>query len=289
MSARSEIVATVVANLRERSAASRQHYLTYVREGALRAGEGTSLKRVGLLAHTAEREADERELALLREACAAAGAQAEIVVRVPAQCQGFASSEEGARERRDSATLATTLGLSKGRHDLLLASSLGGDGAAGVLVGCLRFGHFPLLLVPGAASSEVVTRAAFETQVLLAALRLDGDQSPPAEPAQRLPFLRQTIASALDAPPAPLAELVNEEIVVQGIMALLAISAGRPRLRALVAMARAAGIRIQRSDIAELAATVPSEQNFGGSLDGPTRPLAVVRTLRARGVLDQSG
>ena len=97
--------------------------------------------------------------------------------------------------------------------------------SAGVLVGCLRFGYMPLLLVPGAAISEVVTRATFETQVLLAALRLEGELSPPAEPAQRMPFLRQTIASALDGPAVPLAELVNEELIVQGIL----WSAGRPR------------------------------------------------------------
>jgi hypothetical protein len=291
MATRADTVRSVTEALRVRSAPAREHYLAFVRESAeARDRTRKGPPRVALLAPEGDGHGAEPDVEALVQALVQAGARPELAVRLPESALGFATSEDEARERRSAAALTTSVGLGKGHFELVVAPALTGDGAVGVLVGCLRFGHLPMLLMPGSASSSVVSRAAFETDVLLAALRLyDPSGALPADAAQRPAFLRDSSTRALATPPAPLAAMIDEDAIVQGILALLAIGAGRPRLRALVALSRAAAIRIQRSDLAELAETVPAPHDFGNAVDGPTRPLAVVRTLRARGVLDASG
>ena len=69
--------------------------------------------------------------------------------------------------------------------------------------------------------------------------------------------VRRVLALASSAQPSGLADIVDERVIVNGIVGLLATGGSTNHTLHLVAIARAAGILIDWDDFAELSATVP--------------------------------
>lgn len=174
------IVEAVTARIIERSRPTRQRYLDLI--GRAR-DEGVSRQRLscGNLAHGfAAAEDDKPALAggdtpnlaivtayndmlsahqpyarypeQLKIAARAAGATAQVAGGVPAMCDGVTQGQAGMELSlfsRDVIALSTAVALSHAMFDGALLLGICDKIVPGLLIGALRFGHLPAVLVPG--------------------------------------------------------------------------------------------------------------------------------------------
>jgi phosphogluconate dehydratase len=81
------------------------------------------------------------------------GATAQVAGGVPAMCDGVTQGQPGmdlSLFSRDVIALGTAVALSHGMFDAAALLGICDKIVPGLLIGALRFGHLPVLLVPGA-------------------------------------------------------------------------------------------------------------------------------------------
>jgi phosphogluconate dehydratase len=173
-----KIVADVTGRVVERSAPTRQAYLEMIADQPERPRKGLSC---GNLAHGfAAAEVDKDWIKansrpnigiitsyndvlsahapyryfpdLIKKAAREAGATAQVAAGVPAMCDGVTQGQLGMELSlfsRDTIALATAVGLSHAMFDGVLLLGICDKIVPGLLMGALRFGHLPTILVPG--------------------------------------------------------------------------------------------------------------------------------------------
>jgi phosphogluconate dehydratase len=80
------------------------------------------------------------------------GATAQVAGGVPAMCDGVTQGQDGMELSlfsRDTIALATAIGLSHAMFEGALLLGICDKIVPGLLIGALRFGHLPMILVPG--------------------------------------------------------------------------------------------------------------------------------------------
>ncbi len=83
-----------------------------------------------------------------------AGATAQVAGGVPAMCDGVTQGQPGmdlSLLSRDVIALSTAIALSHGMFDAIALLGICDKIVPGLLIGALRFGHLPALLIPGGA------------------------------------------------------------------------------------------------------------------------------------------
>ncbi len=197
---------------------------------------------------------------------------------------------------RDVIAMATAIALSHDMFDAALMLGVCDKIVPGLVIGALSFGHLPTLLVPAGPMTSGLSNA-LKSQVrqryatgeigrdeLLAAeaaayhgpgtctfygtansnqmlMELMGLHLPGASFVNPNTPLRTALTEAAGRRavelPTPIADIVDEQAVVNGVVALLATGGSTNHTMHLVAMARAAGIDLRWDDFAELSAVVP--------------------------------
>jgi phosphogluconate dehydratase len=197
---------------------------------------------------------------------------------------------------RDTIAMGTAVALSHDVFDAALLLGVCDKIVPGLLIGALHFGHLPCVFVPagpmssglsnsaksrvrekqaaGQATREELLAAesaayhgpgtctfygtANSNQMLLEAMGLHVPGTAFVHPhaSLREVLTREAVRLAL-ARPLPIGQLVDERVIVNAMVALLATGGSTNHLIHWVAVARAAGIVIDWSDFAELSAVVP--------------------------------
>src|SRR6201985_479786 len=89
---------------------------------------------------------------VIRAAAREVGATAQVAGGVPAMCDGVTQGRPGMELSlfsRDVIAMATAVSLSHGMFDSVALLGICDKIVPGLLIGALRFGHLPMLLVPG--------------------------------------------------------------------------------------------------------------------------------------------
>ena len=84
------------------------------------------------------------------------GATAQVAGGVPAMCDGVTQGQPGmdlSLFSRDVIAMGTAIALSHGMFDAAALLGICDKIVPGLLIGALRFGHLPMLLVPGRADA----------------------------------------------------------------------------------------------------------------------------------------
>ena len=198
---------------------------------------------------------------------------------------------------RDVIAMATAIALSHDMFDAALMLGVCDKIVPGLLIGALSFGHLPTLFVPAGPMTSGLSNALKSKVRQQYADRRDRSRRAARRRGRRLPRPRhlhvlrhrqlQPDADGADgAAPArrqlrqpghaaahgahrgrrargpsscetPVADIVDEHAVVNGVVALLATGGSTNHTMHLVAMARAAGIDLRWDDFADLSAVVP--------------------------------
>src|SRR3569832_1704868 len=90
--------------------------------------------------------------AIIKDAARAIGATAQVAGGVPAMCDGVTQGQPGmdlSLFSRDVIAMATAIALSHNMFDAAVFLGICVKIVPGLLIGALRFGHLPVLLVPG--------------------------------------------------------------------------------------------------------------------------------------------
>jgi phosphogluconate dehydratase len=231
------------------------------------------------------------------------GATAQVAGGVPAMCDGVTQGQPGmdlSLFSRDVIALATAVALSHGMFDAVALLGICDKIVPGLLIGALRFGHLPALLVPGGPMpSGLPNKEKQRIRQLYAEGKVGRDELLKAESASyhapgtctfygtansnqmmmellglHVPNaafvnpgtpLRQALTRAAvhrlaelaGGGERPLAKVVDEKGIVNAMVGLLATGGSTNHMIHLPAIARAAGIRIDWQDFAELSAAVP--------------------------------
>jgi phosphogluconate dehydratase len=231
------------------------------------------------------------------------GATAQVAGGVPAMCDGVTQGQPGmdlSLFSRDVIAMGTAIALSHGMFDAAALLGICDKIVPGLLIGALRFGHLPMLLVPGGPMpSGLPNKEKQRVRQLYAEGKVGKDELLRAESRSyhapgtctfygtansnqmmmelmglHIPNaafinpgtpLRQALTRAavhrLAALAAsgerPLAQVVDEKAIVNAMIGLLATGGSTNHAIHLPAIARAAGIRIDWQDFAELSAAVP--------------------------------
>jgi phosphogluconate dehydratase len=231
------------------------------------------------------------------------GATAQVAGGVPAMCDGVTQGQPGmdlSLFSRDVIAMGTAIALSHGMFDAAALLGICDKIVPGLLIGALRFGHLPMLLVPGGPMpSGLPNKEKQRVRQLYAEGKVGKDELLRAESRSyhapgtctfygtansnqmmmelmglHIPNaafinpgtpLRQALTRAavhrLAALAAsgerPLAQAVDEKAIVNAMIGLLATGGSTNHAIHLPAIARAAGIRIDWQDFAELSAAVP--------------------------------
>ncbi len=173
------IIATVTARIIEKSKASRQRYLDFIAreadqgltrgslscgnlahafaasgddKGAIRTGKAMNIGIVTafndmLSAHQPYGRYPEQIKIFAREV----GATAQVAGGVPAMCDGVTQGQPGMELSlfsRDTIALSTAVSLSHAMYEGALLLGICDKIVPGLLIGALRFGHIPMILVP---------------------------------------------------------------------------------------------------------------------------------------------
>jgi phosphogluconate dehydratase len=316
MDKRKELIQEVRERIEVRSVTTRARYLTFVREARSESLRYANLEglspylrtherkrpRVALLTQPADANIDELELddiAWVRTAVALSGGVAELCARLPVTADGLAASCVSARTRRNAAALSTSIALSRHTFDAIAGLGVHSDAAPGVLIGSLRFGHLPLVFVPPVdAPQGDLLRGDYETTLLLTAFGLlEPVFDLPRDPTLRMPALEGALAALvsrveMDSPAMCVGHMIDEGAIIRAMVALLSVSASLHRVLALVSVAQAAGIVVEREDMVDLACIVPVlvERAFdttplSSAQDLPS-PTSVMRALRSAELLE---
>lgn len=247
----------------------------------------------------------ERFPEIIRRAARDAGAVAQVAGGVPAMCDGVTQGEAGMELSlfsRDVIALATAVALSHNTFDAALCLGVCDKIVPGLLIGAARFGHLPVIFVPGgpmpsglsnsekARLRQLAVEGKLDRQGLLDAearayhapgtctfygtansnqmlmeimgLHLPGasfvNPGDPLRDALTAAATRRIVTLAASGPePTPLAQVLDERAFVNGIIGLLATGGSTNHTLHLVAMAAAAGIRLNWQDFSELSAVIP--------------------------------
>ena len=231
------------------------------------------------------------------------GATAQVAGGVPAMCDGVTQGQVGMELSllsRDNIAMGTVIALSHGMFDAVAMLGICDKIVPGLLIGALRFGHLPALLVPGGPmpsglpnkEKQRVRQLFAEGKVgreeLLEAeaqsyhspgtctfygtansnqmmMEMMGLHIPGAAFIQPGTPLRQALtraavhrlASLAHDGARPLGLCVDERAIVNACVGLLATGGSTNHAIHLPAIARAAGIRLDWTDLDELSSAVP--------------------------------
>lgn len=231
------------------------------------------------------------------------GATAQVAGGVPAMCDGVTQGQPGmdlSLFSRDVIAFGTAIALSHGMFDAAALLGICDKIVPGLLIGALRFGHLPMLLIPGGPMpSGLPNKEKQRIRQLYAEGKVGKDELLEAESGSyhspgtctffgtansnqmmmelmglHIPNsafinpgtpLRQALTRAAVHRLAelarsggrPLCEVVDEKAIVNAMIGLLATGGSTNHFIHLPAIARAAGIRIDWQDFAELSAVVP--------------------------------
>ncbi|KPF78850.1 phosphogluconate dehydratase [alpha proteobacterium AAP81b] len=241
----------------------------------------------------------------LKLAAREAGATAQVAGGVPAMCDGVTQGQAGMELSlfsRDTIALGTAVALSHAMFDGMLLLGICDKIVPGLLIGALRFGHLPCVLVPAgpmpsglpnkekARVREAFAEGKATRDELLAAesasyhspgtctfygtansnqmlMELMGLHVPgaafvnPGTPLRtaltRAAAMRCAGITALGDDYRPLGRCVDEKAIVNAVIGLLATGGSTNHAIHLPAMARAAGIVLDWTDMDELSSAVP--------------------------------
>jgi phosphogluconate dehydratase len=231
------------------------------------------------------------------------GATAQVAGGVPAMCDGVTQGQAGmdlSLFSRDVIAMGTAVALSHGMFDAAALLGICDKIVPGLLIGALRFGHLPMLLVPGGPMpSGLPNKEKQRVRQLYAEGKVGKDELLRAESRSyhspgtctfygtansnqmmmelmglHIPNaafinpgtpLRQALTRAAVHRLAelartnerPLAHVVDEKAIVNAMVGLVATGGSTNHFIHLPAIARAAGIRIDWTDFAELSSAVP--------------------------------
>jgi len=232
-----------------------------------------------------------------------AGATAQVAGGTPAMCDGVTQGEDGMELSlfsRDNIAMATTVALSHQMYDAVACLGICDKIVPGLIIGALRFGHLPCVMVPsGPMPSGISNKQKQETRQKYAAgeigrdalleselgsyhspgtctffgtansnqmmMEMMGLHVPGAAFVQPGSKLRQALDQAAVHRLAQLsgtttrtmAQVVDEKAIVNAVIGLLATGGSTNHAIHIPAMARAAGIAIDWTDMAELSSVVP--------------------------------
>jgi phosphogluconate dehydratase len=231
------------------------------------------------------------------------GATAQVAGGVPAMCDGVTQGQPGmdlSLFSRDVIAMGTAVALSHGMFDAAALLGICDKIVPGLLIGALRFGHLPVLMVPGGPMpSGLPNKEKQRIRQLYAEGKVGKDELLKAESRSyhapgtctfygtansnqmmmelmglHVPNaafinpgtpLRQALTRAAvhrladlaKSGERPLAQVVDEKAIVNAIVGLVATGGSTNHAIHLPAIARAAGIRIDWEDFAELSSAVP--------------------------------
>lgn len=232
-------------------------------------------------------------------------ATAQVAGGVPAMCDGVTQGQRGMELSlfsRDAIALSTAIALSHGMFDGAALLGICDKIVPGLLIGALRFGHLPAILIPagpmpsglankekqrvrqlfaeGKAGREELLEAeaasyhgagtctffgtANSNQMMMEVMGLHMPGAAFVNPGTKL---RQELTRAAvhrlaaigpdGADYRPLGRCIDEKAVVNAAVGLLATGGSTNHAIHIPAIARAAGIRIDWTDIDRLSAVVP--------------------------------
>ena len=231
------------------------------------------------------------------------GATAQVAGGVPAMCDGVTQGQPGmdlSLFSRDTIALSTAIALSHGMFEAVAMLGICDKIVPGLLIGALRFGHLPTLLIPaGPMPSGLANKEKQRVRQLFAEGKVGKEELLAAEAASyhgagtctfygtansnqmmmelmglHIPGaafinpgtpLRQALTRAavhrladLAATKArPLGHVVDERAIVNAAIGLLATGGSTNHAIHIPAIARAAGILIDWTDLDALSAAVP--------------------------------
>src|SRR5215210_435569 len=231
------------------------------------------------------------------------GATAQVAGGVPAMCDGVTQGQPGmdlSLFSRDVIAMGTAVALSHGMFDAAALLGICDKIVPGLLIGALRFGHLPMLLVPGGPMpSGLPNKEKQRVRQLYAEGKVGKDELLRAESRSyhapgtctfygtansnqmmmelmglHIPNaafinpgtpLRQAVTRAAvhrlaelaKSGERPLARVIDEKAIVNAMVGLVATGGSTNHFIHLPAIARAAGIRIDWDDFAELSSAVP--------------------------------
>ena len=231
------------------------------------------------------------------------GATAQVAGGVPAMCDGVTQGQPGmdlSLFSRDTIALSTAVALSHGMFEAVAMLGICDKIVPGLLIGALRFGHLPALLIPaGPMPSGLANKEKQRVRQLFAEGKVGKEELLAAEAASyhgagtctfygtansnqmmmelmglHIPGaafinpgtpLRQALTRAavhrladLAATKArPLGHVVDERAIVNAAIGLLATGGSTNHAIHIPAIARAAGILIDWTDLDALSAAVP--------------------------------
>jgi len=273
---------------------------------ALKAGRGVNIGIVTayndmLSAHAPYGRYPERLKIYAREV----GATAQVAGGVPAMCDGVTQGEAGMELSlfsRDTIALSTAVSLSHAMYDGALMLGICDKIVPGLIMGALRFGHLPMILVPGGPMPTGISNkekqrvrqlyaegkvgrdelleselgsyhspgtctfygTANSNQMMMEMMGLHIPGSAFIQPGTKL---RQALDRAAVHRIAqigrkgndyrPIGRCVDEKAIINAAVGLLATGGSTNHAIHIPAMARAAGILFDWSDLAELSAAVP--------------------------------
>src|SRR4249919_773937 len=231
------------------------------------------------------------------------GATMQVAGGTPAMCDGVTQGQPGmdlSLFSRDTIALSTAVALSHGMFDGAALLGICDKIVPGLLIGALRFGHLPVLLVPGgpmpsglankekqrirqlfaegkATKEELLasesasyhaagtctfygTANSNQMMMELMGLHIPGaafiNPGTPLRQALTRAAVHRLAGLAKDKA-RPLSQVVDERAIVNAAVGLLATGGSTNHAIHLPAIARAAGIVIDWSDIGRLSAAVP--------------------------------
>jgi phosphogluconate dehydratase len=327
-------IAAVTDRVRERSAASREAYMTRTRAGAAAFPARSGLSCANLAhAYAPMPAGDKHRLAsgaapnigiitsyndmlsahqpyetypeVIRRAARLAGGLAQVAGGVPAMCDGVTQGNPGMEMSlfsRDVIAMSTAIGLSHNVYDAALMLGICDKIVPGLVIGALQFGHLPTIFVPAGPMTSGISNAekaktrqqyalgevgrdallesemkayhgpgtctfygtANSNQMLMEVmgLHLPGaafvHPNTPLRDALTAAAARRVLEiTARGNQFTPIAEVVDERAVINGIVALMATGGSTNHTIHLVAMARAAGIQITWDDFDDISAATP--------------------------------
>lgn len=243
--------------------------------------------------------------AILKQAVAEAGGNAQFAAGVPGMCDGVTQGEPGmdmSLVSRDVIAMSTVIGLSHNVFDGAILLGVCDKILPGLLMGGLQFGHLPMILIPagpmtsGLANKdknkvrERYAKGEIDRKELLASevkayhspgtctfygtansnqlmaemlgMHLPGSSFVNAgtklrEALTRSAATRITGITHLSNDYIPIAKIINEKSIVNAMVGLMATGGSTNETMHLVAIARAAGIRIDWNDFADISDSTP--------------------------------
>ncbi len=234
-----------------------------------------------------------------------AGATCQVAGGTPAMCDGVTQGQDGMELSlfsRDAIALATTIAMSHASYNAMMLLGICDKIVPGLMIGALRFGHLPAILVPsGPMPTGISNKEKQATRQLYAEGKIGRDELLESESASyhspgtctfygtansnqmmmemmglhvpgaafiqpgtklrqqltRAAVLRATAITAEGNDHRPLSRCVDEKAITNAAVGLLATGGSTNHAIHIPAMARAAGIIFDWTDLADLSQAVP--------------------------------